>query len=499
MFAKTLKIMKKTITTLAIISSLVLGAQTKDKKVGIQLGGGLNQAYSELGNGFFDFGIAKYGFASANIGYYLNKSFDANLGGSYGETGYYTSDSSKLNMFGRMGQGQLALKYKLANGYLLKENSKIMPYLYIGGGLSNFKDVNSVINRIKNGSFATANAGAGISFMLAKNLYLTYNLGYIWNNTDLLDFNSKGSSDQNLQHGLTIGFNLGAPKDDDKDGIPNAIDKCPGTGTGVRVDALGCPVDKDNDGVADYMDKCPDIAGVANLAGCPDKDGDGITDAEDKCPSIPGIAAFNGCPDSDGDGITDADDKCPTEKGLATLSGCPDGDGDGVTDKDDACPTIKGLANLNGCIDTDNDGVADNLDACPKVAGTIANKGCPEVKEEVKKLFSQALTGVQFESGKDIIKKSSYGILNQVVKVMQDNGEYKLNIAGHTDSQGDDAKNLDLSQRRADAVKKYLTDNKIDGVRILSSKGYGETVPVADNAKPAGRALNRRVEFKVEF
>lgn len=490
----------KKLVALLLVSTLYMGAQTKEKKLGIQLGGGINQSYSDLGNGFFNFDKALYGFGKLNLGLYLNKSFDLNLGGTYGETGYYTPDTTQLNMLGRMGQGQLALKYKFANGYMLKETSIIQPYLYIGGGASMISDVpGETVTRIKNGTFATANAGAGFNVMLTKNVYLTYNMGYIWHNTDQLDFITKASSEQNLQHSLTIGFNLGKPKDDDKDGIPNKLDKCPGTPEGVSVDLMGCPTDKDKDGIADYQDKCPDVAGVANLNGCPDKDNDGITDAEDKCPDVAGVAALNGCPDADGDGVTDAEDKCPNEKGLAALNGCPDSDGDGIADKDDACPTIKGLAKFNGCIDTDGDGIADNLDACPKVAGTAANKGCPEVKNEVKQLFAKALTGIQFESGKDVIKKSSFSILDQVVKVMIENPEYKLKIAGHTDNAGDDAKNMELSQKRADAVSKYLTSKGVDQSRIISSKGYGETMPIADNKTAAGKAKNRRVEFVVEF
>lgn len=495
--------MKKSITALLLVNSLFVMAQTKDKKVGIQLGGGINQSYSDQGNGFFNFDKALYGFGNLNLGLYLNRSFDLNLGGSYGETGYYTPDTTKLNFLGRMGQGQLALKYKFANGYMLKETSIIQPYLYIGGGLSNFANVpgNSAenIGRINPGTFATGNAGAGFNIMLTKNVYLTYNLGYIWHNTDQLDFTTKASNEQNLQHALTIGFNIGKPKDDDKDGIPNKLDKCPGTPEGVSVDLQGCPTDKDKDGIADYLDKCPDVAGVANLNGCPDKDGDGITDADDKCPDVAGLANLNGCPDKDGDGITDANDKCPDVAGLASLNGCPDTDGDGIADQDDECPTVKGLASLNGCIDTDGDGITDNKDACPKVAGTAANKGCPEVKKEVKQLFEKALTGIQFESGKDVIKKTSFSILDQVVKVMQENPEYKLKISGHTDNAGDDAKNMELSQKRADAVSKYLTSKGVDASRIISSKGYGETMPIADNKTAAGKAKNRRVEFVVEF
>lgn len=154
--------------------------------------------------------------------------------------------------------------------------------------------------------------------------------------------------------------------------------------------------------------------------------------------------------------------------------------------------------NKDGTPDSDQDGIADNEDKCPTVAGLFVNKGCPEVKEEEKNIFQQALEGIQFETGKDVIQPTSFEILDKVSKVMVSNPVYLLNIEGHTDNEGDDAENLSLSQKRADAVKKYLEKKGITAVRI-STKGFGETVPVADNTTEAGKAKNRRVEFKVEF
>lgn len=296
---------------------------------------------------------------------------------------------------------------------------------------------------------------------------------------------------------LTAGLklNLGQVKDTDGDGIADKDDACPEV-AGLAA-LMGCP-DSDGDGIVDKDDACPTAAGLSTLMGCPDSDGDGISDTDDACPSVAGFAAMNGCPDTDGDGITDAEDTCPEIAGPVEFKGCPDTDGDGVSDKMDNCPEVVGLAALLGCPDKDGDGVADGDDLCPDEAGIKANKGCPEVSEEVQEVFTQALKGIQFESGRDVIKTSSYRILNNVAEVMTNNPAYKLYIKGHTDSQGDDAMNLDLSNRRAAAVQKYLTDKRVAGNR-LRNKGFGETEPVADNNTASGRAKNRRVEFTVEF
>jgi outer membrane protein OmpA-like peptidoglycan-associated protein len=97
-----------------------------------------------------------------------------------------------------------------------------------------------------------------------------------------------------------------------------------------------------------------------------------------------------------------------------------------------------------------------------------------------------------------VIRKPSYSILDNVVKVMQENPAYLLSIDGHTDNTGDKTKNMTLSQKRADAVKAYLVSKGVAGSR-LTSTGFGDTKPVGDNNTEAGRSKNRRVEFKVSF
>jgi outer membrane protein OmpA-like peptidoglycan-associated protein len=138
------------------------------------------------------------------------------------------------------------------------------------------------------------------------------------------------------------------------------------------------------------------------------------------------------------------------------------------------------------------------MDRCITIPGTSANQGCPEVKKEVKQLFEKALQGIQFETGKAIIKSSSNPILNSIVKVMKQNPSYKLLIGGHTDNVGDDEMNMTLSQDRATAVSNYLISNGVDPLRVTAT-GYGESTPVDVNTSVKGRTRNRRVELKVAF
>ena len=120
------------------------------------------------------------------------------------------------------------------------------------------------------------------------------------------------------------------------------------------------------------------------------------------------------------------------------------------------------------------------------------------MSEEDKQAIKEAFKNLLFESGKDIIKPSSFKSLDKLAKALSHNPGAKLNLEGHTDNVGDDNKNMDLSKRRAKAVKNYLIGQGISSSEI-TSKGFGETKPVDDNSTKAGRTNNRRVEMLIEY
>ena len=102
--------------------------------------------------------------------------------------------------------------------------------------------------------------------------------------------------------------------------------------------------------------------------------------------------------------------------------------------------------------------------------------------------------GINFDYNKAIIRPESMGTLNMIIQVMKENPDLKFEVGGHTDSDGDDNYNMQLSQQRAVAVLTQLISMGIDASR-LTAKGYGESKPIADNNTPEGKANNRRVEF----
>jgi len=105
-----------------------------------------------------------------------------------------------------------------------------------------------------------------------------------------------------------------------------------------------------------------------------------------------------------------------------------------------------------------------------------------------------AVYGINFDTDKDTLKPGAEEVIIEIVKLLQNNESLQLEIQGHTDNTGGADHNLDLSERRAATVKRFLLLYGIDEGR-LTTKGYGMTQPIADNSTEEGRAENRRVEL----
>ena len=121
--------------------------------------------------------------------------------------------------------------------------------------------------------------------------------------------------------------------------------------------------------------------------------------------------------------------------------------------------------------------------------------GQPDMRSKLITEGKLVSYGIYFDVNKDVVKPESYGTLKGIADVLKENPTVRVKIVGHTDSDGADAANLDLSKRRGESVKAELVKNfGIDASR-LESDGLGETKPVAPNDTPSNKAMNRRVEF----
>ncbi|WP_437775829.1 OmpA family protein [Sorangium sp. So ce1097] len=201
------------------------------------------------------------------------------------------------------------------------------------------------------------------------------------------------------------------------------------------------------------------FAGVKYTPTSHDRDSDGVDDERDQCPDVP----------EDRDGDYDSDG-CPEEDA--------DDDQDGVANVHDECPDEKETIN----------GVEDD-DGCP-------DKGEPQVTYDQGEL--QMRDTIRFRTGSAELEPESYRTLDQVALVMKANPEIeRLRVEGHTDETGTRELNLELSQQRADTVRRYLIQKGVSPGR-LTAEGFGPDRPLAEGTDPASLAKNRRVEFVVE-
>lgn len=482
---------KLLLITICFVFALNTNAQTKDKKWNVGLHGGAIQYQGDLGRDFYKTDKTMYGFGGISVSRYLNSHLDVTLLYTRGTLGF---DSGTTGFKSDFSNASANLRFNFFNSEFI-----IRPYVSGGIGFILFDNQLNFHKEKIDTAFPTA--GGGVNIRLTPVIMLNLQETFMFTNNDERDGIVSGDKENYLMHMVGLTFNLGSKKDADLDGVADNKDKCADTPAGVAVDKTGCPLDKDSDGVADYLDTCPDVAGSKMLNGCPDKDADGVTDAQDRCPDVAGTSALKGCPDADGDGVADIDDKCANTKSGSKVdaSGCvTDSDKDGVADDVDRCPNAAGTASLGGCPDADGDGVADLDDRCPTLKGNIANKGCPEITKQDAVKITYIGSKIFFENNSDKLKVASLSQLDELSKILNKYEGANLVIEGHTDSNGSDALNLALSQKRTESVKNYLIEKGIAASR-LTGVGLGEGTPIASNKTTLGRAKNRRVELKTNY
>ena len=150
-------------------------------------------------------------------------------------------------------------------------------------------------------------------------------------------------------------------------------------------------------------------------------------------------------------------------------------------------------------LDDDGDGVNNCDDKCPasQPGQTIGPDGCPVP-------VSIDLKGVNFDFDKATLRPDAVSILSEATEILKRYPDLRVEVAGHTDSKGKDAYNQKLSERRAQTVYDYLTNNGVDASRLIGPIGYGESRPLAPNTNAdgsdnaEGRAKNRRTELNVQ-
>ena len=375
-----------------------------------------------------------------------------------------TADDVGATLFGARGYGIVQLPYRIA------------PFALVGFGM-----MGGAGNSLGTDIDPVLHFGGGVKFYLNRLLALRLD---VRDNVSAAYQVDNGRTN-NLEFLLGLSVVLGRKKEEGKKLIDSDGDGLYDPGQGLA---------------ASEEDRCPNEPGPRSNQGCPlaDRDGDGLwdpgqgapADEEDACPDEPGPKQTRGCPlkDSDGDGLYDPgqglaaseEDKCPNEPGPRELQGCPpkDSDGDGFYDPgqgikpEDKCPQEP--ETRNGYQDDD---------------------GCPDVIPKEVAKFTGVIKGINFDVDKDTIRPNSKPTLDNAVKVLKE-FEVRIEISGHTDSDGSAEHNRDLSKRRAEAVKKYLVDNGIAASRI-ETVGYGPDKPIADNKTKRGKAENRRIEFRL--
>lgn len=414
------------------------------------------------------------------------------------------------------------------------------PYFYLGAGALNFsvKDFPlSVTSQTveETGWTAYFPAGFGSEFAISDYVLLDFAFGGAYTLSDNLNYYKDDDIHDfilNVSMGITFTGESGS-SDRDKDGLTKDDEESLGTNPkNPDSDADGL---KDGDEVNKYqtnplqpdtdLDGLSDYDEIFKYRTNPllaDTDDDGLTDFEE-------ITKYKTDPltaDSDNDGLKDGEEviKFFTDPNKADM------DMDGLTDKEELLIYLTDPKKA----DTDGDKLSDSEEVI-KYATNPANKDSDEdgltdydelfkfktnplksdtdggsvddrteiergtdpldASDDVVKVgVPIVLEGIYFETGKANITPESELTLQQVLRTLQSYPEIVVEISGHTDITGLYKKNLELSRRRANAVRDWLIQNGIDPARLIA-KGYGPDKPIASNDTPEGRQKNRRIEF----
>jgi len=437
--------------------------------------------------------LTNHGLYGARVGVGFGRY--VSVEGSYGwmkaRTVYGTGDSLFTANSGTPPTGQTLRLYGADVVLNMLPKGGLDPYVFGGWHEEKIKTNDSPQRTYMNGP----EIGGGFKVRLARRTALRFEIrDAMW------QFDSPPVPDppgdkhlHNLFYTGGIQFSLGGHGhggDADHDGVKDSDDQCPDTPIGALVDAHGCPLDSDGDGVFDGIDQCPNTpkGATVDARGCPlDSDGDGVPDGIDQCPGTPAGTKVDakGCAivvDSDGDGVPDGVDQCPNTPAGTQVDA-------------KGCPLV---------IDSDNDGVPDDKDLCPNTPAGIKvdSDGCPitltERERELLDKGSITTREIHFETAKWDILPESRPVLDDIGGILIQWPRLRIEVGGHCDSRGSDAYNLDLSQKRSQAVLDYLLQKFPQIQRDqYTAKGYGERMPVATNRTVEGMAKNRRVEFKV--
>ena len=346
----------------------------------------------------------------------LNRSFSVDLQASVGEI-----DNKRLMIDNEyMVLVGLGLRYRFANGYIMKETSWFDPYLRLGANYHRMPYRGLTFNPVE-----YADDGSG-------NMIPVSGVVDVWG--DALENGAVADNDHFAISG-GVGMNFWI---------------WPKIGLNLEAQYVAVPAIK-----SDYIDFFQAKAGLAFRFGKNDRDKDGIVDEEDECPDVFGLKEFNGCPDTDGDKIPDHKDKCPNDP-------CPDGEETDEYYCENGCKVIK-----------------------EKPVEPV------EPVEPIETENPLAFGDVLFEFDSSVLTADGTAKVKTAAEIIKgQTGNYFVD--GFADSVGSDAYNLNLSKKRAQAVKDALVKEGVEAKR-LEVRGFGEQYPKCTNDTAEGRACNRRV------